>query len=370
MQTIHDHHSALHHKLAHGLGPARPPFSDPEDPGSLSLDVMAKAAQHLLMRPLCTAPVLDSTTLFNTSLVEDIDFARTPGNDLSDALLANIAAKYFYAYIHPRHTARLVTVDELRLAFDQFANRRKGAVSLAGHNDLRRDLLRHGFALAMCADIPKTVAILRDICERTLPAPQPAHTPFTGLDIGAGTGILMLAQSICAARNGYTDWHIVGIERDTNILRRTQLLTTLLGCGSIHHADAKKTKTYTTILAELPEPRLTFVSNETIPGKNRRLWKEDFIAINYTLYSAIGHALQHTAFFPQALIARSRKTTTHTLHHANSFGHALDHAHYPLHLMTAHAIVANGQDTELDQLGLELAYLVHPEWHSRIATRW
>lgn len=58
---------------------------------------------------------------------------------------------------------------------------------------------KHGYALGMLGDVSSTTAIVRAMISQSIE--DPSQIDFQGLDIGAGSGILALAQYILARRN-------------------------------------------------------------------------------------------------------------------------------------------------------------------------
>ena len=62
----------------------------------------------------------------------------------------------------------------------------------------------------MIGDIPATTLIFRDIIERTITSKK-HREQFIGLDLGTGTGILMLALYILALKHSCTKTQLYGI---------------------------------------------------------------------------------------------------------------------------------------------------------------
>ncbi|MFW5730779.1 MAG: hypothetical protein ACOCV7_03935, partial [Desulfonatronovibrionaceae bacterium] len=240
---------------------------------------ISRASLELLLRPPVGRPVVSEDLYQPTSLHQDIQQAFCPEQPLTDELIVNIILKYFYCYVYPGSSAQKIALSQVSLLFDAFVHRRQGSEVLKGREALRRDLLKYGFALAMLADVPKTAHIFREIAGRKI-LPQQFNHRFQGIDIGAGTGILMLAQAVAARRNSFQDLIITGIERETNTSLRTAAISSELGTGLLVSQNAVKPETYSFI----DHKPVTVITNETLPGTSARLWKEDFILISQTLF--------------------------------------------------------------------------------------
>jgi len=329
------------------------PFLPPQPP-------LAALAARLLHRKTQTAPLFAPDGYSDRPLACEIDRLRDAAREPSDADLVRLLAKYAHAYVHDSE-ARPVSLAELTLLFDQFHHRRRGCESLDGRDDLRRRLLRLSFALTMIADLPKSARIVREILDTPLRHDDGAS--FLGLDIGTGTGILMLAMHLAACRAGYSPIRLVGVERDRTTWERTVALTRTLGIGVALLGDAKSPATY----AALPEGPVHFVCNETLPSLGQRLWKEDFVPISQALFTALGERLAEATFFPAALWARKDEDEAVRLGVENGFAPASD---YPLRLLRAEAIELSGEPVRLDRIGHECAVHVRPEWRERLGSRW
>jgi len=322
-----------------------------------------KLSLSLLQKPELTTPLLSLGVLGPGSLTDDLARAADPKTILTREALLNIICKYSLAFVHPGAHEREISMADLTRFFDQFANRRRGADSLEGQPELRRRLLDFGFALCMLLDLPKTGHILWDILQRKI-QPQVNQETFFGLDIGAGTGVLMLGMWILARRSGFTSCDILGIERDERLAARADELLSELGIGRITRADAKKPGLFRRFC-----PRgLHFVANETLPSQGHRLWKEDFPAINERLFADCGPALAGTEFFPSAVYAvESRGGRKFRLSPENSFQ---PDAGYPLRLMRRAGIELAGEPVPLEAVGQEWRSLISPEWLPLLPHRW
>lgn len=314
----------------------------------------------ILERGRINAPLFAEDAYVPGSLSNDLGQASCPGGELSDRFVLSMLARFFHFYIHPDSYDRELSLSEITLVFDQFAHRRRGAESLAGEPGLRKILLKYGFALCMLADLPKTAHIFQSIAQTGLVG----QGTFHGLDIGSGTGVLMLAMAVLARRSGFDRLEINGIERDEPVRERTNLVLKDLGFGRVSGGDAKKPETY----SFLSGVDLDFVANETLPSMNHRLWKEDFTAINQTLFIHFNKNISRAVFFPQTLwVGEQNGPPRLRLDPENSF---CPETSKPLRLMCPWGIDIQGQRIALSMVGDGFKKYIHPVWLPLLAHRW
>lgn len=298
-----------------------------------------------------------------TSLKHDIQQAFCPEHELSDKLIINIILKYFYNFVHPGTSARKIALSEISLLFDAFVHRRLGSRALKDRDHLRKTLLKYGFALVMLADVPKSAHIFREIAGRKI-HPEKFHNHFLGIDIGAGTGILMLAQAVAARRNRFQDLSITGIEREINTCQRTMALSRELGTGEMISSNAVNPDTYSFVKAR----SVTMITNETLPGASARLWKEDFIQISQTLFRHYYQSIHNAWFFPAQVHAGDKTgSLTAVLSPDNHFAGS---GHYPLHLMYPRAIQLDNQPWPLKSVGQPFRDKLQRPWPDLLTGRW
>lgn len=319
-----------------------------------------KASLRLLHRPPMKDPVLLESIYKSSSLLDDLEMAGNADIELSDALILNILVKFFHAYVHLDSRDSIISLGDISLVFDQFAHRRLGSEVLEGKQALRRELLSYGFALCMLGDLPRTAHIFKSIAEAKV---EPDEV-FRGLDIGSGTGVLMLAMQVKAKRSGFKNISLVGIERNRIVCERTNDVLAELGTGRVVVTDAKRPEAYGILGGHC----LNFVANETLPSMNHSLWKEDFIFICKTMFETIPEQLRETEFFPEGVVVgRSPEDRLYTLTRGNSFSTGLD---YPLRLMKPYAIIMNGITVPLDVVGEHLRSFIPSSWQAVLGRRW
>ncbi len=319
-----------------------------------------KASLRLLHRPPMKEPVLPEGIFRSTSLADDLELAGDSRTELSDVLVFNILAKFFHAYVYPESYETILSLEDVSLVFDQFAHRRLGSEVLEGRPGLRRELLSYGFALCMLGDLPRTAHIFKTIAHGKTENGE----VFRGLDIGAGTGVLMLAMHVRARRNGFESISLAGIERNRTVCERTNEVLARLGCGRVVVTDAKRPEAY----GILGGHDICFVANETLPSMNHSLWKEDFIFICKTMFETIPNQLVKAGFFPEGVVVgRAPDDELYTLARENSFSTGTE---YPLRLMKPFALVMDGSPVPLDAVGEGLREYVPESWRTVLGRRW
>lgn len=327
------------------------------------MNTLADNSLRLLIREPVSSDIIKKEFYSSASLQEDLKKHSLPDARLTNVDIFNILIKYFHAYIYPESISIRLSLKEITTCFNQFIHRRLGSELLWNKSDLRKKLLKYGFALAMLADLPKTAHIFREIACQSID-PRSFGYNFIGLDIGAGTGILMLAQWLCARKNNFRHIAISGIERDSDIFDRTQRIAEKLCIGHMSGKEAKNRSTYI-----FPDNSpVTFITNETLPGASARLWKEDFIKINKTLFDNYSPLLQSAYFFPSRVLAADN-SGNHTviLSRENSFYKV---GGPPLHLMYPRAIELQGQLCPLPRIGSHLRCYLEKPWPDILSRRW
>ncbi|KHK04271.1 hypothetical protein NY78_0049 [Desulfovibrio sp. TomC] len=292
-----------------------------------------------------------------------IETLACPGSPVAPEALASLCLKYFYAYVHSEQLDADVSLEGLTELAGQFVRRRGGCAQLAGKSELRRFLLHHGFALQMLVDLPKTVHLLAALLERKLPVAE----AFLGLDIGAGTGILLVGQYLLARRAGYDSPILIGFECQPHVARRADSLASALGIGRVRQADATRKEAY----VDLPDGPVACVTNETLPSAGRRLYKEPFPVICEALFAALGPRLANAVFLPEAVWASDRpgRSWLHLTPH-NAFAGDGQRPDKPLRLAFMRDVELAGERIPVDRVGEGLAELVAPPWRESLCRRW
>lgn len=326
------------------------------------MDDLRTLALRLLERDPPAGPVVASGAYAPGSLPALIARLSRPDVVADGPALASLCLKYFFAYVFPERTGEDVSLEAVTCLAGQFVRRRGGTRSLVGEAALRRLLLHHGFALQMLLDLPKTVHLLATILSLSASV---GHGRFCGLDLGAGTGILLLGQHLLARRGGCASPELVGIEHLPQVAARAHGLLASLGVGRIVAGDA----TSAAIYRNIPQGPVACVTNETLPASGRRLYKEPFPAINAALFAALGPHLATTAFVPEAVWVSDREGRS-WLRLAPENGFAGNAPEKPLRLYYMRDVELSGARLSAARVGAPFAGLVCEPWRDVLGRRW
>ena len=305
---------------------------------------IGSSAKHLFQYTAPEILLANSQTYSKTSLLTDLEILCDSKVPISEELIINLILKYFHAYIYPGSHTEVIPLSEITHLFSQFAHRRTSFSSLNSNKALRQILLRYSFALCMLGDLPKSAHIIQLITKVKL-NPNLSDYKYLGLDIGTGTGILILAEYIQARRNHFQEIEIVGIEREKNVYERTKQLCQELNLGQIICADAKNPNTYSRFKGR----KISFISNETIPGMDYRMWREDFLKINRCLFKSLKQEMQGADFFPQGLLVYARSQDLYLM--LTKQNHFQGDSKNSLLTTYARGILSDGYIVPLHQLG-------------------
>jgi len=332
-------------------------------------EAMAKAQQTATQRfriapvgrPDRSAPVLRPGAFRPGPLLSDIERMSRPGGALADEDVLSLLVKYFHAYIYPGSEAHAVSLSEISELFWRFCG-----MWWEGTTDRPDDLgLRGatGGALRMLADLPKTGHIFRSIAGR--PAmPVDVTGGYVGLDLGTGTGILLLAAYLQARRLGAGQLELLGVEYDTVLAERTGLLLGRMGVGQVLAADARAAVSY----IDKVQGDITFVANETIPAMNQRMQSEHFSAIHASLFEAAAARLRQTVFFPEVLVAVEPKSDASVvLSRQNRFQVPKYYRNVNVY---PRAVIVEGRLTALTRLGKDFPRLIPAQVRRFLPRRW
>lgn len=326
-------------------------------------DDLRAAALRLLEREPPPGPVMFRDMYTPDSLAGHMARLGCPQTPLTGPALASLCLAYAYAYVHPDRIDDTVSLEDATLLAGQFARRRGGCRALAGRNDLRRVLLHHGFALQMLFDLPKTVHLLLALLH--LPVAAAGTKEFIGLDLGSGTGILLLGQYLLAKRNGFAAPALLGIEHLPQVAERVDILVSGVGVGRVVRGDA----TVPALYDRIPPGAVTCVTNETLPSLGRRLYKEPFAAINAALFTALGDRLHRTVFLPEAVWVSDRVGRS-WLRLARENAFAGEATEKPAHLFYMRDVELGGTRLAADRVGECFTTVVAPGWGTALGRRW
>lgn len=233
------------------------------------------------------------------SLAMDIEQLCDPEQPVTDARFLNVAVKYFFAYVHEGAHGDMVPYAEIADLYEQFS-RHQSLNEPFDDIEIMNRLRQWSSVLRVLADAPRAAHVMRAVIGQC-DAPRSSGGPYVGVDIGAGTGVMLLAQQIQARRNGYTDIQTLGFQTDPISGERTHDLVHSLGAGSVMLADPTREGAY----GVLQGRGISYAANEVVAGIQQSLTEENFFRKYKAFFAAVGDRVQQTAFFPEGLIAHS-----------------------------------------------------------------
>ncbi len=245
-------------------------------------------------------PVLLPECYENSPLSRDLEFLCDPRVKISDQVLLNIVAKYFFSYVHECTHDQSVSLAEINGLIDQYGRH----MSLNEPTDdikVMNSLRRWSFALDMLSNAPRTAHMLRSVALQKV-RPEAGERDYVGLDLRSGSGILVLGAYIQARRNGYENIEIIGLERDDDVGKRTGELLKSLCLGRIVVGDALDAATYESI----KDRDISFVSLDAVSPGSRPLGRGFYSGLFQALFRSAGQRLERTVFFPDGMIVYSR----------------------------------------------------------------
>ncbi|CCH47349.1 hypothetical protein [Pseudodesulfovibrio piezophilus] len=235
----------------------------------------------------------------SASLVKDLERLCDPHEPTHDEQFLNVAVKYFYSYVHDGAHGEEIGFTEIVRLYEQFS-RHQSLNEPADDIELMNRLRQWSMVLRVLADAPRAAHIMRAVIGQQ-DAPQASGGPYVGVDIGAGTGIMLLAQQIQAHRNGFTDIQTLGYQTDTISGERTHDLVHSLGMGSVMLADPTRPGAY----GMLQGRPISYVANEMVAGIQQSLSRDNFFNKYSAFFAAVGVNADKAAYFPEGLIAHS-----------------------------------------------------------------
>ncbi|WP_432737796.1 class I SAM-dependent methyltransferase [Maridesulfovibrio sp. FT414] len=307
--------------------------------------------------------VIDPSNYDDRPLMDDVDMLSNPDVKITDTLIMGMVLKFFYCYVQKGGFHDPVPLVEVSRLCEMFSRHR----SLNEPDDdieLMNYLRQWSFSLRMLADVTKTSHIIRSIITQNISPRLLEMDEYVGLDIGTGTGILLLAQHIHARRNGFTNITLYGIEYDKMVGLQSYKIFKELDIAEIILGDARDSRNY----APLVDKVVTFVSNETVAAMHQPLRREHFVSICKTLFRTLGKNLKDAAFFPEGLIAFCKDLNVSVLLAKNTAFQGPKEYH-DMNLFPQ-GIIIEGNIVPLHKLGEELLpYL--SEWaQRRLPRRW
>lgn len=247
----------------------------------------------------CSEPGIAPEFYKSASLVDDIERLCDPGQPMRDEQYLNVAVKYFYSYVYEGAHGEDIDYNEIVSLYEQFS-RHQSLNEPTDDIEIMNRLRQWSSVLRVLADAPRAAHVMRAVIGQQ-DAPRSSGGPYVGVDIGAGTGIMLLAQQIQAHRNGFSDIQTLGFQTDPISGERTHDLVHSLGMGSVMLADPTRQGAYG-ILRGRP---ISYVANEMVAGIQQSLCADNFFNKYNAFFAAVGSNAEKAAFFPEGLIAHS-----------------------------------------------------------------
>lgn len=230
-------------------------------------------------------------------LVHMIDRLGDPAQILDERELVNLAAKYFFAYVHPGAQENPVPADEIGRLLAMHA-RSKSLNEPDDDIEVMNTLRMFGPGLGLVSDAVRAGMILLEMMSQD---PAPGQR-FLGLDIHTGAGLLVLGQYLMGRRLGRKTIEVWGMDHDQATAERSGALLRSLGVGNVISADPADAASYD-ILGGRP---VSMISTPMVAGETAHLSEERFFGSYAALFEALGKSVDASVFFPEGLIAYSR----------------------------------------------------------------
>lgn len=244
-------------------------------------------------------PTIAPAFYTSDSLVSDLERLCDPFESVRNEQFLNVAVKYFFAYVHEGAQDEEIGYDEVASLYEQFS-RHQSLNEPTDDIELMNRLRQWSSVLRVLADAPRAAHVMRAVIGQK-DAPRGDGGPYVGVDIGAGTGIMLLAQQIQARRNGFSDIQAFGYQTDPISGERTHDFVHSLGMGSVMLADPTREGAYGILRGR----SISYVANEMVAGIQQSLCAENFFNKYKAFFAAVGTKAEQAAFFPEGLIAHS-----------------------------------------------------------------
>lgn len=262
-----------------------------------------KPACGLRMAGLRRFPYAESLALCyeDTSLSHDLEFLCDPRVNISDRVLMNVVAKYFFAYVHESSHDQSIALDDICGLFHLY-DRHMSLNEPSDDIEVMNSLRRWSLALDILVNASRTASMLRSVAMQK-PHPEFKRNNYVGLDLRTGSGILALGAYVQARRNGFEDIEIIGLESDAEVGKRTGELLGMLCPGRVILGDALNPATYESIR----DKDVAFVSLDAVSPGSRPLERGFHSGMFKALFHSAGSRLDRAVFFPDGMIVYSRE---------------------------------------------------------------
>ena len=292
-----------------------------------------------------TQPGIAPEFYIHDSLASNVERLCDPNETVSDSDLLNVAVKYFFSYVHDGAFDESVPYGEIVGLYERFS-RHHSMNEPSDDIEIMNRLRMWSSVLRVLADAPRAAHVMRAVIDQSN-APAFGGGPYVGVDIGAGTGIMLLALQIQARRNGFMDIQTFGFQTDHLSGERTHDLVHSLGAGSVMLADPTREGAYGVVRGRM----IGFVANEVVAGIQQSLNMANCFGKYRAFFRAAGESVRNTAFFPQGVVAYSAEANASViLARENGFQPP---AEYLAESFVPQGLILNGQVLPMHKLGRE-----------------
>lgn len=234
----------------------------------------------------------------DTPLISEVEQLCDPAVLPDGATLLNLVLKYFHAYVHDGAHEQSVSYGEIATLLAGFS--RHQSMNEPGDDPEIMNRMRNWSGALRClADIPRAAFIAGKVLGAGVKAGPEETCPHLAVDVGAASGLLVLASYVQAHRNRFTRSVPCGFMVDPLAGERTADLLRSLDAGSIIPADPSRPGAYASIYGL----KVHFVANESMALLQGGIGRENCFARYGALFRAAGKGLDEAVFLPEGVVA-------------------------------------------------------------------
>lgn len=249
----------------------------------------------------CGLPVRpDPATFSPLSLVSDIERLCDPQRSVSGEEVVNLIWKYFFSYVFDGAHDEEVSAEEIAELYSLFI--RHDSLNEPGDDiETMNRLRRLGQGLCPFADLPRLCAAVRGVILHRCPEPF-SGSAYLGLDLMAGSGLLLLAQHIQARRCGFENVQTWGLEPDEETASRTYDLIAALGVGGVVGLEPSDPRAYAVAGSQPAQ----FVANSMLAAPLKKVDPVRLFGCYQALFGKQSLMARNAGFYPEGVIAYCR----------------------------------------------------------------
>ncbi len=224
---------------------------------------------------------------FNSEPIKNnLQKLNNPDERIRNIDIINLVSKYLFLYLNPDYIDKKIGLSDIQKV--------KEKIKYNSNNSFIR---KNFYQLSMLSDIGKTSIIIKDIINRKI---KKESNHFIGVDLGTGTGILLLSSYINAKRNNFSDIENIGFDINKNLICRNEKFFNELKFGRFILQDTTK-KNISEYFKK--NKKINFIINENLPSMNNSLdtGREPFLENLINIRNNLSIDL-NTGFFPHGFI--------------------------------------------------------------------